>query len=91
MCVIADDEKINRSEDTTWSTYENETIVLNLETGMYFTLNPVASILWDALDGNRALPDLVAFICREYEVDPSRAEKDIRSILEFFKENSLIN
>ena len=90
IAVISDNVKILRSDDTTWSTYEDETIILNLDTGMYFTLNPVASLLWDALDGNRTLADLVMFICQEYEVEHTRAEKDIISILTFFLENKLI-
>lgn len=83
-------DTILRSDDTTWSTYDNEVIILNLETGMYFTLNEVASRIWEFCDGSSTWADLVRVICEEYDVAPGRAKKDIASILDFFLEHKLV-
>lgn len=54
-----------------------ETVVLNLKTGQYHGLNPVAGRMLDVLDGARSVRDAVAQIAAEYGKDAGTVEADL--------------
>jgi hypothetical protein len=37
-------------------TLEGETIIINLETGTYYSMNPAGTALWNAIAAGRAIP-----------------------------------
>lgn len=41
-----------------------------------YTLNEVAACVWEAIDGNRTLAEVVDVIIQEFDVDRERAELD---------------
>ena len=46
-----------------------ETVILNLETGIYFDLDGVATDIWQALQGTGSLNDAYQRVLAMYEVD----------------------
>jgi pyrroloquinoline quinone biosynthesis protein D len=85
-----DAEKMLHSEETTWSIFDGEAIILNLENGMYYHLNGVASRIWELCDGTREAREIADAICCEYDVDRDRALDDAARILRTFTEQGLI-
>ncbi len=47
-----------------------------------YTLNETASTIWDALDGQRTLTDLVNLMVAEYEVTDDVAFEDVVELVE---------
>jgi hypothetical protein len=53
-----------------------EMMVMSAADSTFFTLNDVASAIWQAADGRTPLSEIVAGkICREFEVDRERAQR----------------
>ena len=48
-------------------TIEGETIMINCETGNYYSLNSVGSAIWRAIEANAAPDQIVRFIVGRYE------------------------
>jgi hypothetical protein len=48
-----------------------------------YTMNDVASRIWELINGKRSLEDIKAVIIKEFEVSPEEAEKDL---VEFSKQ-----
>lgn len=46
-----------------------------------FSLNPVGSFVWDRLDGEHDAEALGSAVTSAFEVEPGRAEADVRSFL----------
>jgi len=42
-----------------------------------YTMNDVASRIWELIDGKKNLKDIKEIIIREFEVSPEEAEKDL--------------
>jgi hypothetical protein len=60
-----------------------EMLVMSGHGSTLFTLNPTATILWQAADGVTALDEIVERrICSEFEVDPGEAMRDAESLAE---------
>ena len=53
-----------------------ETMVMSALDSTFFTLNEVASTIWQAADGRTPLSEIVAGkVCQEFDVDRERAQR----------------
>jgi hypothetical protein len=53
-----------------------EMMVMSAADSTFFTLNEVASAIWQAADGRTPLAEIVAAkVCQEFEVDPEQAQR----------------
>jgi len=53
-----------------------EMMVMSAADSTFFTLNEVASVIWQAADGRTPLSEIVnQKICQEFEVDEERAQR----------------
>ena len=60
-----------------------EMLVMSGQGSTLFTLNPTATILWQAADGATSLDEIVAQrICTEFEVKPEEALRDAEALAE---------
>jgi hypothetical protein len=61
----------------------DETLVMAAQGSTLFTLNPIATILWQAADGVTPLHEIVErHICSEFEVKPEVAIRDAEALAE---------
>jgi len=51
------------------------------EVDSIYTLNETASTIWDALDGQRTLGDILDLVVAEYEVTREQAEQDLYDLV----------
>jgi hypothetical protein len=60
-----------------------EMMVMSTRDSTLFTLNSVATAIWDAADGKTPLDEIVANrICKEFEISPEVAMKDAEALVE---------
>jgi hypothetical protein len=53
-----------------------EMMVMSAADSTFFTLNDVASVIWQAADGRTPLSQIVSGqICREFDVEPEQAQR----------------
>jgi hypothetical protein len=55
-----------------------------------FTLNDVASRIWELLDGRRPLDSIIETICDEFEVTPDVAAKDVEDLIRTLADAHLV-
>lgn len=61
----------------------DETMVMSAKDSTLFTLDEVASVIWDAADGVTPLAEIVAKkICTQYDIAPEVALKDAETLVE---------
>jgi len=74
------DSTVSPSDDAVFRELEGESVLLNLETGMYYGLDAVGTRAWQlaALDGSlRAVRDALV---EEYDAAPDVIERDLLSL-----------
>ncbi len=59
-----------------------ELVIMDVDKGKYFSLNPVASRIWDLLEKPLSLNDLCNKLMEEYDVDFSTCQKEVRELIE---------
>jgi Coenzyme PQQ synthesis protein D (PqqD) len=67
-----------------------EVIVLNLESGVYYGLNPVAACVWSRLSRPCSLAQLVAAVKGEFETAGHDTEADVRRLLDTLGSHGLV-
>ena len=69
--------KLQRSPQATHQTVGEEAILINLNTGEYFSLNDTGTMFWELIDGQRTIADCARLIAKAYEVEPEVVEDDL--------------
>lgn len=75
------DKPLAREERIRWRVIEDQAILVDRDEGKLMRLNPIATEIWQAIDGERTLTELVDHICQTFEVDRKRAQKDVTRFL----------
>ena len=75
----------------TWDEIDGETLIINVETGYYFSLDGVGSLIWSMLADGVDERDMVARIVSEYEVEESTARDDLRALVDALAGEELID
>lgn len=59
-----------------------ETVILHLESGTYFGLDPVGARIWQLMGEGRALDAICEVMLHEYDVSREELERDTMSLVE---------
>jgi len=56
-----------------------------------YVVHPVATRIWNLLDGQTDVNQIVEAMCREYDVSPEQAKKDVCEILVSLEKAGLVS
>lgn len=79
-----------RSEQRISTEMAGETVVLDLDSGVYSGLDEVASFIWSHLDKPIIFADLVQLILAEYDVSEEQCTVDLLAFLQEMAKNKLV-
>lgn len=68
---------ISRHPDMLSAEIGGEAVMMSIEKGAYFGLNPVATRIWDLIEQPKSLAELVAVIFEEFDVGADQCEADV--------------
>jgi len=80
--AIALDSTVAASDDAVFREMDGESVLLNLETGMYFGLDEVGTRVWRLAADNGSLRDIRERLVEEYDADPAAIERDLLALAE---------
>ncbi len=69
---------------------DDDAVVLQLKTGVYFGMQEVAARVWDLLCEPRTLEEICSIVTSEYDVDPDACERDLLIFLNELASQSLV-
>lgn len=61
---------------------EGDSVLLDIDSGEYFSLNEVGGRVWALCDGRLTVDAIVETICVEYDGDPVEIATDVHALLE---------
>lgn len=73
-----------------WRNVNEETVILDLGAGMYFSLRGVGARIWELIQQPRTVADLCDTLVQEYEVSVEECERDLRGLFEDLAGRGLI-
>jgi hypothetical protein len=72
-------------------TLAGEEVILNLNTGVYFGLDPVGTRIWHLLQEHQSLKKVFVSMLAEYEVTKDQCAQDLLRLLVLLKEKGLLD
>jgi len=72
-----------------WRIVDDEALILDLSSGVYFSLNPVATEIWQGLQAGYTLSQIAAEIAHTYGVADETARQDVEQFVEDLKRAKL--
>ncbi len=73
-----------------WRKVEDETVILNIDSGFYYTLDGAGSTIWNMIINNKNKDQIVSNIANEYEIDDRTVKKDIETLFKNLEKEDLI-
>lgn len=66
-------------------------MIMSTVDSTFFTLNPVATVIWQAADGHTPLSEIVAEqVCAEFDVDFETAHRDAEGFVEELSSHGIL-
>jgi Coenzyme PQQ synthesis protein D (PqqD) len=66
-------------------------MIMSAMDSTFFTLNEVATLIWQAADGRTPLSDIVTSkICPEFDVDPDQAGRDAEQFVNGLSQHGIL-
>ena len=84
-------EKIIVSRSVVSRTVGDELVLLDLEGGTYFGLDPVGLRMWQLLESGNTLGEVCEAILGEYDVPREVIEIDLTKLVEQFQDKNLVS
>ncbi len=82
-------EPTSENPHLVWNTFDREATILDVSSGDYFSLNPVATEIWQALHNGQTPEEIAAQLAQKYEVEPATIRTDIDDLLSELRQTKL--
>jgi hypothetical protein len=82
MDVISDAAVVVASKDQFSCPLGDDTVILDLKAGLYFSLDNVGTLIWQLVQQPRTVEELRTAILETFEVEPAVCERDLRALLQ---------
>jgi hypothetical protein len=87
---LSDQSRIVATKEQISCDLAGEAAILNLKNGLYYSLDPVGARAWNLVQAPTTFAELRDRLLKEYEVDVSSLESDLRELLGRLEEQGLI-
>lgn len=72
---------IKKKEGIVSSTLEDEVVMLDIEQGKYFGLDPVGARIWEIIETPHTVKDIITTLTAEYDVTEDQCKTDVLDFL----------
>ena len=83
--------KYLRNSKTISGRLHDELVMMDIEKGKYFSLNPVATRIWELLENPLTIKELCSLLMDEYEINADQCKAEVEDHLKEMIKLGLIN
>ena len=84
------DMSLRIPDDVVFRELDGEAVVLNLDTGMYFGLDQVATRMWHLLEQHAGLKKVLDALVDEFDAPPDQLERDLLAFADLLMHKGLV-
>lgn len=88
--MVSLDDRVAIHEDAVFRELDGEAVILQLEAGMYFGLDPVGTRLWQLIELHGQLRPVLAAAVEEFDVPADVLERDLLELVSSLAEKKLV-
>jgi len=80
--AVALDSRVSRDEAIVFTDLDDIIVMMDVDEGQYYELDPVGARVWNLLETDRSAADLCGVLAAEFDVDPDTCRHDVLEFLE---------
>ena len=88
---ITMESEVCRNDDVVFSEVEGETVIMNIETGKYFSFSLVTSHIWELMEEPIKISEICSALLTRYKVTAEQCENETLDILNTLLRENIIN
>ena len=88
--TLTDNTVLQAAPGNLTSDLEEETVILNVDDGIYYGMNPVAAFVWRRLENRSTFQEVFESVMAEFEVDEETCRRDLTLLLTNLVEAGLV-
>jgi hypothetical protein len=88
--MITAETIISRSREVVSSDIDGEVVMMSIEQGNYYGMDPIASRIWELVGDKIKVADLIGILTAEYQVTGRECENDVLAFLNELLSEKLI-
>jgi len=88
--TVSFNQRVNTSEDVLVRELDGQSVLLNLETEQYFSLDEVGTRMWELLTASPSIQGAYDALLAEYDVAPDLLHGDLEKLIERLTEKGLL-
>lgn len=81
---------LSRSDDYLSNEIDGEIVMMNIETGMYVSMNATGKSVWDLIESPSSYVDIINSLTREYNVSVEVCETDLTPFIQQMIDQKII-
>ncbi len=74
-------EKYSRNEQIIDGELDDNQVMMHLEKGQYFGLNPVGKRIWELIEQPKTMEEITQILLYEFDVKKNQCEKEVEAFL----------
>lgn len=90
MSNYSDNRLFQRKKELLSSRMDQEIVMMHPENGKYFSLNPIATRIWELLITPKTIDDVVNNLLSEFDVEPQICKNETKEFIEKLIEKNII-
>jgi hypothetical protein len=90
MPIITLNSIVSIADEQISSDLAGEAIILDLKSGVYYSLDLIGARIWELMEVPRKVSELVEILVAEYEVSQTQCLRDVTVLLTDLEANNLI-
>jgi hypothetical protein len=83
-------EKYYRNPQIIDGELDDSQVMMHLEKGKYFGLNPVGKKIWDMIEQPKSFDEIITSLLNEFNVEQNRCVNEVKEFLDKAIENDII-
>jgi hypothetical protein len=88
--MISTESVVSRVDDIVASDIDDEKVMMSVEKGRYYALDPVGSRVWELIEKPIKVSGLIEALLSNYDVDRKTCEHDVLAFLEDLRGDGLV-
>jgi len=82
---------VTKTSDAAYRIYDGKATIVLPGRAEVKVLNPTGSLVWDQIDGNRPLDQIVDAIVEEFDISRQQAEQDLLAFIAELQSNGMVS
>ncbi len=83
-------QRFKHAPDTAWRRIDDEAVVLDLRTSVYYSLNDTAALIWECIGEGLTTEAIVERLAEDFDPPREAARRDVQELLRDLSKNELI-